>query len=251
MTGHAQASLEALIEEQDLGLEVLHPGGLETTRRLAARCRIGAGTRVLDVGAGTGESACVLAAELGADVSGIDASRTNVHRATRKAKALVPSIAFHHGDAQALPYADASFEVVTSECTLSLVNKPQALAEMVRVTRPGGRVGMHEICWKPGAPPALKERLAELEREHPESLEGWRRLFDDLGLTAVEAVDLSELIPRWMRETKRALGPVGQGRVALKAVQRWGFGGLLRIWASTRIFQSRHLGYGMVVGIKS
>ena len=56
MASHStdRPSLETLIEDLDLGLEVLHPGGLEITRELAQLCRIGRGARVLDVASGTG-----------------------------------------------------------------------------------------------------------------------------------------------------------------------------------------------------
>jgi hypothetical protein len=48
-----QPSLEKLIETIDLGLEVLHPGGLEITRELAMLCHIGHQAKVLDVASGT------------------------------------------------------------------------------------------------------------------------------------------------------------------------------------------------------
>lgn len=246
-----QASLEALVEGGELGLQVLHPGGLETTRRLAELCLIGRATRVLDVASGTGESACFLADVLVAEVTGVDASPAMVARAARKAEQRGISVAFHEGDAHALPYADSSFDAVISECALSLLDKPKAIEEMIRVARPGGRVGMHEICWKERTPPEIMRRLAELEREYPETLDGWRLLLESLGLTAVQVVDLPDLVPAWMRETRRELGPTGQLRLAAQVLKRWGFAGVLRIWRSQRVFESGHLGYGMLVGVKS
>ena len=52
-----ELSLERLLEDEDLGIEVLHPGGLDITRELASMCGIGKGTTVLDVATGTGEGA--------------------------------------------------------------------------------------------------------------------------------------------------------------------------------------------------
>ncbi len=57
-----------------LPLESLHPGGLSLTRELSVLCAIGAGSRVVDVACGTGETACFLAESLGARVIGLDHS---------------------------------------------------------------------------------------------------------------------------------------------------------------------------------
>lgn len=55
-----KVSLEMLVESGDLGLPVLHPGGLATTRELAEFCHVRPGKQLLDVASGTGESACWL-----------------------------------------------------------------------------------------------------------------------------------------------------------------------------------------------
>lgn len=247
----AKPSLEALIESEVLPLEVLHPGGLDTTRALAELCRVSESTPVLDVASGTGESACFLADSFGAAVVGVDHSARMVQRADRKARGRrTRLVEFVRGDAHRLPFRDEEFEVVISECTLSLLDKVTALGEMARVVRSGGRIGVHEICWREGAPERLKQRLFELEGERPESLAGWRRLFEDAGLHDVRAVDRSELIPLWMDESKRSLGLGVQLRAAGRVLRRWGLGGLRRVFASERLFRSEHLGYAMVVGEK-
>ena len=61
MTGQKKRPLlENLIESEDLGLEILHPGGLDITKELAELCNIGKDALVLDVASGTGKSACIL-----------------------------------------------------------------------------------------------------------------------------------------------------------------------------------------------
>lgn len=242
------ASLERLIESEDLGLELLHPGGLEITRELARLCGIDRGTSVLDVACGSGESACFLAETLGADVTGVDASERMVARARKKAEAGELDVRFQRADAHRLPFPDGVFDVAISECTLSLLEKDRALAEMVRVTRPGGRVGIHEICWKETAPAELRERLVELEGERPETLDGWRSLLERSGLEDVRAYDRSALMPRWMRDTRRRLGLRGRLRISWIVLRRWGPRGLRRVLESERIFASEQLGYGLVVG---
>lgn len=249
-TAQRGASLEKLVESGDLQLEVLHPGGMEMTRELAEYCGVSESNQVLDVASGTGESACFLAESFGSRVVGVDASEPMLERARRKARQRGASAVFVSGDAHLLPFESDRFDVVISECTLCLLDKVRALAEMTRVARPGGHVGIHDICWKPDTPHAIKRRLAEIEGERPEALDGWMALFKGVGLTDVTAVDRSARIPEWMRETKERLGPRGQIRLAVGVISRWGLRGLRDVWTSQRIFASRYTGYAIVAGKK-
>jgi arsenite methyltransferase len=243
-------SLEHLVETEDLGLEILHPGGLEITRELANLCGIVSGTSVLDVAAGTGETACYLAEQRGARVVGIDASDRMLARAKAKAARRALKIELERGDAHSLPFPSDTFDVVISECSVCLFDKKRALEEMIRVTKPGGRLGIDDVCWKEGAPEELKERLAELEGERPESIEGWQRLFENAGLVDARAIDRSDLIQAWMREIRNELGPAGELKLFVNVLRRWGFPGLKRVFESERIFASRYLGYCITVGRK-
>jgi SAM-dependent methyltransferase len=109
---------------------------------------IAAGEAVLDVGTGTGVVA-VTAALRGAHVSGLDltpelltAAQENAHMAG------VTGIAWTEGDAEKLPYADASFDVVVSQFGHMFAPRPEvAIAEMRRVLKPGGRVAFS--TWPP------------------------------------------------------------------------------------------------------
>jgi SAM-dependent methyltransferase len=243
-------SLESLVESEDLGFEVLHPGGLKLTQELAELCHIGRGRRVLDVASGTGESACFLVERFGSEVVGVDASDLMVERARGKVRERGLQATFLRADAHRLPFGDGAFDAVISECTLCLLDKERALGEMVRVARSGGYVGIHDVCWKESAPDALKRKLAELEGERPETLEGWKRLFKRAELEEVVAIDRSSLLRSWEGEIKRQLGVAGQIRIFLKAIRHWGLAGYRAIRASEGIFQSEHVGYGIVVGRK-
>lgn len=245
------ASLENLIELDEFGLDVLHPGGLDTTSKLAAFCGIASGDHVLDVASGTGESALFLVQRTSAAVTGLDRSASMIRRAARKAAEAGARMRLVQGDAHSLPFASASFDHVICECSLTLLDKERALKEMVRVVRPGGSVGFHEICWKEGAPQRVRDRLVELEHERPETLQGWTALVDRLGLRDIRSVDLSELIPDWMDESRRQLGLRGYLRAARRAARMWGLRGLLRILETERLFRSPYLGYGMVVGTRA
>jgi len=99
------------------------------------------GDVVLDVGSGTGELTLAIAAVGPAvDVTGIDSSSAYL----RAARPRVPAnrVRFLAGDAQALPFPDATFDRTLSMLALNFVPDPQqALREMRRVTRRGGTVG--------------------------------------------------------------------------------------------------------------
>jgi SAM-dependent methyltransferase len=98
------------------------------------------GDRVLDVGTGTGALASALQAALpSSEIVGIDPSEGFIGAARRSARS--PRARFEVGDAQALKFADASFDQALSMLVINFVpDHGKALAEMRRVTRPGGVV---------------------------------------------------------------------------------------------------------------
>ena len=100
-----------------------------------------AGETVLDVGTGTGVLA-VTAARLGAKVSGLDLTPALIDQARENAAiARLPDIDWKEGDAEYLPYSDASFDVVVSQFGHMFAPRPEiVVAEMRRVLKPGGRV---------------------------------------------------------------------------------------------------------------
>jgi SAM-dependent methyltransferase len=243
-------SLENFLESEDIGLEILHPGGLAVTEEMAAACHIGPGSRVLDVSSGTGESACFLAEKFACSVLGVDLSEQMVAKARAKAAKRNLTIEFQSGDAHKLPFPDDQFDAVISECTLCLLNKKQAVAEMVRVAKPGGYVGMHDIAWRDDAPEQTRRRLGELEDEYPETLDGWKRLFEQAGLRDVVVLDRTPLLAGWQKEIGRELGLTGRLRLLVKLLRKWGWSGYRAVRASELIFRSPYMKYALVTGRK-
>jgi SAM-dependent methyltransferase len=132
--------------------ESYHPGGLGLTRRLAERLRLRPGERVLDVASGRGATALLLAGEYRAEVHGVDLSPANVAlaRGAAHAAGLAARAAFQAGDAERLPVDDGTFDAVVCECALcTFPDKPAAAAELARVLRPGGRVGITDVTVDP------------------------------------------------------------------------------------------------------
>jgi SAM-dependent methyltransferase len=119
---------------------------LQALKRLARR-QVKPGSSVLDVGCGFGLESLRLAGIAGAGgrVTGIDRSEAFIEEARRRAKARGLAVDFRTGDAAALPFADASFDVVRAERLLVYLDDPRrALAEMRRVAKPGGRIALIE-----------------------------------------------------------------------------------------------------------
>ena len=108
---------------------------------------IRAGERVLDVAAGNG-NASLAAARRFARVTSTDYVPALLERGKRRAEAEGFDITFETADAEALPYEDGSFDVVLSTFGVMFApNQPRAARELVRVVRPGGRIGL--ASWTP------------------------------------------------------------------------------------------------------
>ncbi len=100
------------------------------------------GARVLDVGCGTGEIVARLAARFPqASFVGVDLEESHLERARVRCAAFGPRVRFQRGDALALSFPAAEFDLVVCRHMLQAVPDARgAVAEMVRVTRPGGRL---------------------------------------------------------------------------------------------------------------
>jgi SAM-dependent methyltransferase len=111
------------------------------------RLNLKPGMKVLDVACGTGNLA-IPAARAGADVTGVDIAPNLVEQSRENAKREGLSIQFDEGDAEALPYDDASFDAVVTMFGAMFAPRPELVAaELKRVCRPGGFIAMAN--WTP------------------------------------------------------------------------------------------------------
>ena len=123
--------------------------GLRAAKQvLLEQLDLGQARSVLDVGCGTGADLIAIAERLpqGGRAAGIDVSESMIAEARRRASSLGLNLCFDTGDAANLPYEDASFGACRAATVLQHVpDASQVIREMIRVTRPGGRVAALEF----------------------------------------------------------------------------------------------------------
>lgn len=191
-----------------------------------------AGERALDVGCGTGVYTAWLAAS-GVAVTGIDIDSARLDAARRK----LPAVTFLAADATALPFSNGEFDLVlavTLLCFLDEHRRQAAVAELVRVTRPGGRIVIGELAraslW------AAQRRLkgwrgsATWRRAHFTTAGELRGLLAGAGAGNVET-RYGLYLPPWsalpvvarapsIERIARPLGPLGAAFVAARGERR-------------------------------
>ena len=178
--------------------DTLHPGGLALTHRLSGLVGIRRDDLVLDVACGCGASAMAVARSFHCRVVGVDLG-FGVAEATRRAKEsnMNGRVSFVLGDAEMLPLSGESFDAALCECSMSLFpDKGRGVAEVARLLRAGGKLGLSDVTVEPGClPDELKGTLGQaLCLADAPSVEGYRELLSSDELTLVHQEDASESI---------------------------------------------------------
>ncbi|WP_181150846.1 class I SAM-dependent methyltransferase [Paenibacillus sp. PCH8] len=120
-----------------LGEGSAHPGGFSATMRLLDTLSLPTGSHVLEIGCGTGRTACYLARS-GHRVTAIDLHRHMLDKAVRRARRERVDVQFIQADVAALPLPDNHVDVVFVESVTIFTPWRVALAEYQRVLKPGG-----------------------------------------------------------------------------------------------------------------
>src|SRR5712691_10562047 len=186
------------------------------------------GQRVLDVATGTGNTA-LAAARRACDVTGIDFTPSLLEHARQRAAVERLPITFREGDAENIPFPDASFDVVLSTFgAMFAPDQERTARELLRVCRPGGKIGMTN--WTPDGftggifrttyryippPPGLKPPVLWGTEER------LRELFGDsiaaLQITRRSCVVRFPSVQRWLEFFRTYFGPTLKAFEALDA----------------------------------
>lgn len=183
-----------------------HTGGLKATKELIELCQIGEGKYVLEVGCGVGRTSCYIAENQGGRMVGVDISEKMIDRSKTKAKrkGVEERTEFRVADVQNLPFEDATFDAVIGESVTAFPeDKKRAVSEHVRVTKPGGYVGLNETTWIKTPPPELAEYFSRTTGAKPETSDGWKELLEGSGLTDIVARTYKiSALDQWINEIR-------------------------------------------------
>jgi ubiquinone/menaquinone biosynthesis C-methylase UbiE len=179
------------------------------------------GDHVLDVGCGTGEDARVLAETTrGVSVVGVD-TEEKVREAQRLTLGIPRPVEFRVGDAHHLEFEDGTFDACRADKVFHHLDDPRkALAEMVRVARPGGRIVVSDTDYETLIVDAPDRGLTRrILNAFCDSLGGWigRRLpalFTDAGLARVEVVPYTAVVAEYDEEVVRLRDKAERAREA-------------------------------------
>jgi ubiquinone/menaquinone biosynthesis C-methylase UbiE len=138
-----------------------HMGGYAATDELHNLCHLQEAQEVLEVGCGIGVGPAYIAKRFSCQVMAVDISEKMLSWARQRARreGVIDRITFRKADVCELPFDDDRFDAVIVESVLAFVeSKETAIQELIRVTRPGGYVGLNESYWIQPPPPELLPR---------------------------------------------------------------------------------------------
>ncbi|MHB8959385.1 MAG: class I SAM-dependent methyltransferase [Candidatus Limnocylindrales bacterium] len=213
-----------LDQQARIGISV-HLGGLPATRRLLSLCHLTEAHEVLEVGCGIGVGPTHTARTHGCRVVGVDCSPRMIDWACDRAReqGVEDRVSLLVADVLDLPFEDDRFDVVLAESVLAfVVDKERARAEMVRVTKPGGYVGLNEGFLVTETPSPRVDELARRIGSAMVTLGAWRTLWEASGLDE-RSVRTYRLDPtreirdrfRWVGFRRLLAGSIGAVRLYL------------------------------------
>jgi arsenite methyltransferase len=159
--GYSEADLAAMPDGANMGLSCGNPAAIASLRP---------GEVVLDLGSGGGFDAFIAGPKVGPTgrVIGVDMTAEMVSKARHNTEAYrkvsgLDNVEFRLGEIEHLPVADATVDVVISNCVLNLSpDKPQVWREIARVLKPGGRVAVSDLALLKPLPDALRQMVEAL-----------------------------------------------------------------------------------------
>lgn len=234
-----------------------HNGGFAATDELLSLCHMEAASEVLDVGCGIGVGPAYIAKKYHCHVVGIDISAQMIEWSRQRAREeqVAELVEFQVANVLDLPFAANRFDVVLCESVLAFVaDKRRAIDECIRVTKPGGYVGLNETFFTDAASPALVARAQAALGSAVPTVATWQALWAESALQE-QVVRLHPLVPR--QEIKDRIQWVGW-RWSLRA-----WGRFIRLYVTKpavrpslrEMFNApadviEQMGYGLFVGRK-
>jgi ubiquinone/menaquinone biosynthesis C-methylase UbiE len=165
------------------------------------------GQSLLDAGCGTGDDLLAIHQVLQGQIelTGVDMDATTLEAARKRAESAGANVAFHQGDLGKLPFSDACFDVVRSDRVFQHLTDPMGvLNEMIRVTRPGGRIVAIDVDWGTlvldHPQTEFTDRLTAFSRDHHTNGRSGRQLYrwlQQAGLSDIEGYADAVCVRDW------------------------------------------------------
>lgn len=173
----------------ELGVGSAHPGGSESTHKWMSAIALQTTDRVLDVGCGTGKTACAIAQKWECEVTAVDVRPRMIERTKLRAANAGVEVQARVASAERLPFPDERFDLVVTESVNVFLNAERSLAEYFRVLQPGGtyidvemfRLGPATDEWKASVREVYGARLVP-------DLAGWKKLYQAAGFHKIETL---------------------------------------------------------------
>ena len=204
------------------------PGSLEMALPLVEALGLRSGMRVLEVGAGSGQIACILAKHWDVSVVTLEPWHGGEGVQTFAAREGVwDRVLALKLYAQEMPFAEATFDAVLSIGSFEMIgdDRPRALTEMVRVARPGAPVGIAEPMCLPGDMPSELRALDQahtLRFEHYFRTVDWNRdLFERADLEVTEARYFPDAYTWWVENLAQYTPTAGEEALIRRDGGRW------------------------------
>lgn len=171
-----------------LGGGSLHPGGFHHTLKVLNNLSISRDDIIIDVGCGTGQTACHLAKTYGAHVFALDNSEKMLSKARSRAGREKADIHFVLGDVLDMPFREQAADLVMIESVLVFLPMHKAIKECCRVLKRKGILVDVELLAKDSLPPEAREQVkAVCGLPQIPSFEEWRQAFEQAGFSQIAA----------------------------------------------------------------
>lgn len=172
-----------------LGKTELKPGGTYATGALIRMLGFKGTEHTLVVGPNAGSTALFLSVTNEVTTEALVGSEAE--KVTEDDPALKRRSTARIGKTEEMPFEDGKFDVALVEATLALKGPAQqrvTLKELNRVLKPGGRLGLHELCWRQPPTPELEDRLRNVWRGevYPRVIRDWWDSLEQAGFTGID-----------------------------------------------------------------
>lgn len=242
------------------------PGGRDLYRQVALLADLSEDDEVLVVGSANGVTVHYFVTEHGIQGSGVDFDELMVKGAANRARDedLSGRLQYQHAPLDRLPYRDEIFDVVVGELGLTARTEPDdAVRELVRVARPGGRIVMIQLVWKAPVDEARRRVLSEHLGVKPLMLVEWKRMLREAGVEHLHIEDWTDEqtafrphIAKPFPDFAELFSLPEKIGILRRAWRRWGWTGVRTVLVRERevhklLTQERILGLTLVTGVRS